>query len=300
MFKDIMEKVGGQAVIEGVMMRRADDIAVAVRLPDGKIKVRKDSLKKRKGFWKKPFFRGIINLWDMMYIGVKALLWSADQQLDEHEKITKKEIGFTLAVTILFALLLFKGVPYLVASLLGLKEAAKPLLFNVVDGVMRGLIIFGYMLVIAQFKDVRRIFQYHGAEHKAIYCYEAGKKLDVKNVSKYSTKHPRCGTSFIILVLAIAIVMFALLSLLIPLVIPGFRDLSLFYQILISFPIRVLFLFPIAGISYELLKLTAKYPKNIVVKAISWPGLLLQKITTKEPSKKQIEVAIKALKAVLG
>lgn len=293
------EAVGGQAVIEGVMMRNKNKVATAVRLPDGKIKLKKDKIKKRHEFWKAPFLRGIINLWDMMYIGVKTLLWSADQQLDKHEKIKKHEIVFTLIFTFAFALLLFKGVPYFLASLLGFKEAESPLYFNIIDGAIRALIFFLYVLVISRFHDINRVFQYHGAEHKAVYCYEAKKKLTVKNVMRYSTKHPRCGTSFIILVLVIAIISFASLSVIIQNAIPGFSDLEFWKQILILFPSRVLLLLPIAGISYEALKLTAKHPNNILVRLLSKPGLLVQKITTKEPDEKQIETAIKALKAVV-
>ena len=291
--------VGGQAVIEGVMMRKENKVATAVRLQNGKIKIKKDRLKKRGKFWKIPFFRGVIALWDMLFIGVKTLLWSADQQLDKHEKITKKDTIITLIIAFIVGILLFKALPYLLTSLFGLKESKTPVLFNIIDGGIRGLIVLSYIFIISRMKDIGTIFRYHGAEHKSIYCYESGKKLTIDNIKKFSTKHPRCGTSFILLVLIISIFVFSVLSPIVRIVYAGFLDLSFFIQIVILFPLRILFIPVIAGISYEILKLTAKFPKNIIVRILAKPGLLMQRITTKEPNKKQIEVAIKALKSVL-
>jgi len=293
------DNVGGQAVIEGVMMRNKSRVATAVRLPDGKINIKKDKIRKRHSIWRWPFFRGVINLWDMLFIGTKSLLWSADQQLEEHEKITKKEIVFTLMITFSMTVLFFILLPYILTLFSGVKEEINPILFNLIDGVIRGIFVLGYIYIISNFKDIKKVFRYHGAEHKTVYCYEAGKKLTAKNVKKFSTKHPRCGTSFIILVLVISILIFSVLPSLVMLVEPGFLGMGFWTQKLILFPLRLLFIPVIAGISYEGLKLTGKYPDNIIVKWIAKPGLLLQKITTKEPNKKMIEVAIKALKAVL-
>ncbi|MBD3354381.1 DUF1385 domain-containing protein [Candidatus Woesearchaeota archaeon] len=294
-----MSNVGGQAVIEGVMMRNKGKVATAVRLPNGKIKIKKDRVRKRHAVWTWPFFRGVINLWDMLFIGTKSLLWSADQQLDEHEKITKKDIFFTLLLTFSFAVLFFIALPYVLTLFSGVKEEISPVLFNLIDGIIRGVFVLGYIYIISHFKDIKRVFRYHGAEHKTVYCYEAEKKLNVKNVKKFSTKHPRCGTSFIILVLIISIFIFSFLPLLAKLIYQGFLMLGFWKQKLILFPLRILSIPVIAGISYEGLKLSGKYPDNIIVKWIAKPGLLLQKITTKEPDKKMIETAIKALKAVL-
>ncbi len=293
------DNVGGQAVIEGVMMRKKSKVATAVRLLDGNIKIKKDRIRKRHSLWTWPFFRGVINLWDMLFIGTKSLLWSADQQLEEHEKITKKDIVFTLLLTFSMALVFFIALPYFLTLFSGVKEEVSPVLFNLVDGIIRGIFVLGYIYIISKFKDIKKVFRYHGAEHKTVYCYESGKKLTVKNVKKFSTKHPRCGTSFIILVLIISILVFSFLPLLAKWIHPGFLGLGFWSQKLILFPLRLLFIPVIAGISYEGLKLSGKYPDNMVVKWIAKPGLLLQRITTKEPNKKIIEVAIKALKSVL-
>jgi uncharacterized protein YqhQ len=291
--------VGGQAVIEGVMMRNNEKVATAVRLANGKIRIKKDTVPKRSRIWKLPLFRGIINLWDMLILGMKTLIWSADQQLGKKEKISKKELFFSLSFAFITAIGLFVALPYFLAGIFGVKEQDSPIIFNLIDGILRALFVIIYILAISMMKDVRRLFEYHGAEHKAVFCYEAKKSLTFENVKKFSTKHPRCGTSFIFLVLLISIIIFSVIPSLAKLTYPAFIALAFIAQKMILFGIRILFIPVIAGVAYEALKLTAKYPKNIFVKIIAKPGLLFQNITTKEPDKKQIEVAVKALKKVL-
>ncbi|MDP7116477.1 MAG: DUF1385 domain-containing protein [Candidatus Woesearchaeota archaeon] len=286
-----MELLGGQAVIEGVMMKGKTHIAIAVR-KKGKIVTKKDRFvsitKKYKPLgW--PFIRGIVNLFEMMVVGVKALDWSANQALDEAEE--EEFSGWHLAVSIIlafaFALFLFKFIPLGLTTLLHKNNfiGSSRLLFNLIDGAIRIGIFTLYIYLISLWNDMHRLFQYHGAEHKAVLCYEAKKPLTVKNVQKFSTLHPRCGTSFIIFVFLIAILVFSLIS------------VEMNFALLFFF--RFLLVFPIAGIAYELLRYSALMRSKAFFKLIITPGLAFQRLTTKEPTNKQVEVSIASLKLIL-
>src|SRR3989338_6401060 len=245
------QTIGGQAVIEGVMIKSKERIATAVRKND-KIVVKKQnwkSLTTKNKLLNLPIIRGVIILFEMMYVGMKALTWSAQQQEDKKEKISNSEIFLTISISIIAT-----------------------------------IILFGYIIIISFFKDVKRIFQYHGAEHMAVYCYEAGLKLTPKNCQRFQTMHPRCGTSLIVLVIAISIILFSLIK------------SQLWY---VNILLRIVLIPLIAGIGYELTKLTAKYSNNKFLRFLIYPGILTQKITTQKPDVKQIEVAIAAVKAVL-
>ena len=291
--------VGGQAVIEGVMIRGQTHYSVAVR--KGKQIVSKiSSIKKKKySFLKWPFIRGFVNLAEMLSIGIKSLMWSAHQASPEEEKIGKKEFMFTILVSVGFAIIFFIALPYFLTSLAGLTEEKKPILFNLVDGFIRILIFLIYLFLISLIKDIKILFQYHGAEHKAIHCYEKGKKLNVANIKKFTTLHPRCGTSFLLIVFAVSIFVFSFLPSLVLFFYKDFSNLVLILRKVILFLLRILLIPVIAGISYEILKLSDKKQDNLLFKIISMPGLLLQKITTKEPTAKQIEVAQYSLKKLL-
>tara|TARA_Y100000310_G_C20605280_1_gene775173 strand:- start:184 stop:1008 length:825 start_codon:yes stop_codon:yes gene_type:complete len=272
-------EVGGQAVIEGVMMRNKEKFAVAVRLPDGGIKVRKQKSSKFPKIFNVFFIRGIIGLIFTLADGIKALVWSSNQQLKKEEQITKREIIITITLSMIFAVLLFVGLPFLTAHII----YSEGVWFNVLDGIFRVILFLGYLLAISKMKDVKILFSYHGAEHKAIYCYENKKPLTIDNVKKFSRFHPRCGTSFLFIVLILSIAVFSLIT----------------GSWVIKLVGRILLLPVIAGIGYELIKLSYKFYKNPIVKAIVAPGLWLQRITTHEPNDKQLEVGIKALKAVV-
>lgn len=275
--------IGGQAVIEGVMMMNMDMFSIAT-IRDGKIKVKKEkknSITKRHKWLAWPFFRGIISLYEMLVIGFKALHYSQNEAFDEDEPLTKKE----LIITILFAIALTVGLFIVLPLFLtGLVSKGQGFIFNAIDGVFRIAIFIIYLSAISLMKDVRRVFEYHGAEHKAVNCYESGKELTVKNCQTFSTVHRRCGTTFIMIVLVLSIIIFSL--------VPA----PLWYHKLLT---RIFFMPVIAGLSYELLKLGAKYEKNIFLKAMTYPGLLIQKLTTREPDDTQVKVAIAALKKVL-
>ncbi len=276
--------VGGQAVIEGVLMKNGPKIAIAVRRPDKKISVKKENtppISDKIKFLGWPFFRGTVNLIEMMVLGIKALNYSANESLGESEEKIKT---WEFVLTTIFAVGVAVGLFILLPLYLTKVTQTQGILFNLIDGVIRVAIFVGYIMLISLMKDVRRLFEYHGAEHKTVHCYEHGKKLTPANVKKYSTAHRRCGTTFLLIVLMISIAIFSLI------VTDNFW---------IKFAGRVVLMPVIAGISYELLKLGAKFPKNILINIIVWPGMMLQRLTTREPDKKQIEVAIAAFKAVV-
>ena len=272
-------EVGGQAVIEGVMMRNKEKFAVAVRLPDGRIKVKKDKSSKFPKIFQIFFIRGVVGLAYTLADGIKALVWSSNQQLGEEEQLSKKEVIITILFSLLFAILIFVAVPFFSAQYIH----SEGIWFDILDGGFRVILFLGYLGIISLMKDVKTLFKYHGAEHKTIACYEDKKALTVKNVKKYSRFHPRCGTSFLFLVLILSIILFSLIS-------------GAWW---IKFLGRIVLLPVIAAIGYELIKLSGKFPNNPIIKVIIAPGLWLQRITTKEPSDKQISVGINSLKAVL-
>ena len=290
--------MGGQAVIEGVMIRSPKSNVIAVRKNNG-IKIKKEKIKQRKGFYKLPIIRGFFNLLDMLVRGMRAISWSANQQLEKKEKISKREMVFSILFAILFGLGLFVALPYFLTNFIGYYEETKPLLFNLIDGIIRIAVFLLYIVAISLMKDVRILFQYHGAEHMSIHCYEKGKRLDVENIKKFPTLHPRCGTAFIMIVMVVAVLTFSIITPIILTTFPQLLDMGNLPRKIILFFIRISLLPLIAGLSYEFLKFSAKFEHNPIMKVFIWPGLLMQKITTKEPNKKQIEVAMAAVKKVL-
>ncbi|MBW2976795.1 DUF1385 domain-containing protein [Candidatus Woesearchaeota archaeon] len=291
--------IGGQAVMEGVMIRSPRYNVVAVR-KNKKITAKKEKLKQRKSkFFKMPVVRGFFNMIDMLVIGMRSLMWSAEQQAEEDEKITKPEITFTVIFSVLIAIGLFIALPYFLTTIIGVREETKPIVFNLIDGVLRVAVFLLYIIGISLIKDVKVLFQYHGAEHKAVNCYEKGCKLDLKNAKKFSTLHPRCGTAFIMIVLVVSIIVFSLIAPAMIYFFPSLAVMHIFPRKIILFFIRLAFIPLIAGISYEFLKLSAKYEHNPLMRLFILPGLLMQRITTKEPNKKQLEVAIEAVRKIL-
>jgi uncharacterized protein YqhQ len=274
--------IGGQAVIEGVLMKNDERVAIAVRRPDNTISVKKEKMapvSKRIKFLGWPFFRGTVNLVEMLIMGIKSLNYSANEAMGEEEKISNKEFAVTTIIACVVAVGLFILLPLYLTKLTG----TKGIVFNLIDGVVRIALFVAYVFAISFMTDVKRLFEYHGAEHKTVHCYEEGKALTVANVKKYGTAHRRCGTTFLLIVLAVSIIVFSFI---------------VSESFIVKLAARIVLLPVIAGISYELLKLGAKFPDSTVLNTLVWPGMMLQKMTTKEPDKKQIEVAIKALKAV--
>ena len=276
--------IGGQAVIEGVMMKGPTRIATAVREPSGNIAVRVEpvhSLGDRFPLLKKPLLRGVIALGEALVYGIRALSFSAQAAGEEGEELSSKEIALTMLAAFGLAVLLFVVLPTYATKFIQ-SVVSEPYLLNLFEGVLRLTIFFTYVGVISSLSDIRRVFQYHGAEHKTIYAYEAGIPLEIESIRKYSRLHPRCGTNFLLIVMVVCIFMFAFL---------GWPDLWL--RILS----RVVLLPLVAGISYEIIRFAGSCD-NPLVAMLMKPGLWLQYMTTREPSDDQIEVAVRALEAV--
>jgi uncharacterized protein YqhQ len=296
-----MEKIniGGQAVIEGVMMRAPRSVAIAVRRPSGEIVVRKEEavpLSERFPVVKLPIVRGAIALFVSLIIGIKALNFSANEAMVEEETGQKEEgkkeelsswaMAGTMAVAFGFGILLFFILPLYLTKLLVPIIGSSNIVFNLVDGVIRVAVFLLYIWAISRMKDIQRVFQYHGAEHKSIFAFEAGEELSVDNVRKYSCLHPRCGTSFLLIVMLVSIGIFSLIPKLWP-----------FY---LKAGSRIILLPLIAGVSYELLKWSAKNDHSRLVRMVIAPGLALQRLTTREPDDSQIEVAIRSMEEALA
>lgn len=282
-----MNSVGGQAVIEGVMMRNGNKIAVAVR-KGKKIILKKEKIKSitEKKPWGFPVIRGAVGLFETLGIGIKTLNWSADFATGEENKKQSAWLFVTaIIIATAFALVIFKLIPLGIAQFFSKLGFDSRLSFNLVEGAAKIVILVAYIGVLGKMKDVKVLFQYHGAEHKAVNCYEAKKPLTVANAMKFSTIHPRCGTSFILFVLLISIVVYIFVPM----------NFSFGFKL----AARLVLLPLIAGIAYEFLKFSAKHQGNAVMKALMKPGLLLQGLTTREPTKKQMEVSIRALKEVI-
>jgi uncharacterized protein YqhQ len=278
--------VGGQAVLEGVMMRGVSTWAVATR-KDGEIAVESNpvvSWAARHRALRWPVIRGVVALGQSMQIGFKALEVSANRQNPEQEPVTRTQWAFTIAAALALAIGLFFVVPVVLTSLVK-GWLGSSLLFWLVEGLVRTAIFLGYLVVLSRLPDLRRLFQYHGAEHKVISAYEAGLELTVPHAQRFSRLHPRCGTSFLLVVMIVAIFVFA------PVGLPAW------YILLAT---RVLGVPLVAGLSFELIKFAGRNRGRGWVQAIIWPGMQLQKLTTREPDDEQVAVAIAALEAVLA
>jgi uncharacterized protein YqhQ len=286
---------GGQAVMEGVMMRGRRNMAVAVRAPNGEIAVYHEPLKT--GKWTErarplPFIRGVFMLWDTMVLGMRSLVFSANVGLIEgnvrenreaaEDDLTGTALWVTVGISILFSIGLFFVLPLAMTGFLD-RYIASDTLSNVVEGIIRLVILVGYMLLIGRMHDIKRVFAYHGAEHKTINAYEAGDKLTVENVRKHSISHPRCGTGFLLVVVLLSIFVFALL---------GRPDW--FWRI----SSRIFLVPVIAAMAYEFIRLTAQYYENVLVKLIVAPSMALQRLTTRTPDDSMLEVAIVSFKRV--
>ena len=300
--------IGGQAVLEGIMMKNQDKYAVAVRKPNQEIEVKVDKYKsfcEGKKILSLPFVRGIFNFVDSMVLGIKTLMYSSEFYEEEEEvqedtladkavKSVFKEkaedvlMGLTVLFSVFFSVALFIVLPYLISEFMkNSLEIRSNTALSVVEGVVRIAIFILYIVLISLMKDIKRTYMYHGAEHKCINCIEDGKELNVANVRTSSRLHRRCGTSFLFLVMFISIVAFILVSSLMP------ADVGKLFKIVV----RLLLIPVIAGISYEVLRLAGKND-SLIVRMISAPGMALQKLTTKEPDDEMIEVGIASVEAV--
>ncbi len=304
--------IGGQAVIEGVMMRGPKEIATAVRIPEGEIVVDKkpvSSITQKLKFLKLPILRGVVSFIESLIIGTKSLMYSAEffdieeeedkkkkeaMSEEERQKLEKKEskmktvaIYGSVVFALIFGVALFMLLPGflidLVRKLIPTDFAGANIVATLVEGIVRISIFLIYVALVSLMKDIRRVFEYHGAEHKTIFCYESGEELTVENARKFSRLHPRCGTSFLLIVMVVSIILFSFIT---------------WENMWLRLGIRLLLLPVVAGISYEIIKLAGR-SKSKIMRLVSLPGMWLQKITTREPDDSQLEVAIASLKAVL-
>ncbi len=315
--------IGGQAVIEGVMMRSPNAFVVAVRKPDGEIRLRRDQwfgLSQKLSFLKKPFLRGVLVLVETMANGIVSLNYSANIAMDEEnkkealkkgmseseyeaKKKSKEKVSFETFVSIAFSFVfgigLFVFLPHALTAVIekysGAKWDLQSWQFHAVDGTIKAFIFLSYVYAISFLPDIKKVFQYHGAEHKSISTFEAGEELTIENARKYPTFHPRCGTTFIFFLMFVSIILFAIIFAIIPIGVNSPVVLKHIYAMLF----KVVLTFPIAGVSYELIKFVGKDPNSVIGKIMSYPGKLLQRLTTKEPDDRQLEIALASIKAVL-
>lgn len=277
---------GGQAVMEGIMMRSKNHLVICVRQPNSEIISKTEtlhSLSEKYKFLKVPFLRGILALFETLYSGVKGIYFSANAAFNEDEQeeeiLSSKEIAVVVAFSVLLSILLFSVVPYFLTSL----SFEGGIIFNIVEGGIRLSFLLAYLFIVSMIGDFKRIFQYHGAEHAAINAYEAGVELNIENTRRFSRFHSRCGTSFLLIVTVISIFFFSLIT-------------SPDYFVRLSY--RILLIPVISAVSYEILRLSDKYKDSRIVKVLVAPGLLLQRFTTRPPDDQMLEVAIKAVKEV--
>jgi len=278
---------GGQAVMEGVMMRSKDHMVVCVRQPNNEIVTKTEelhSLSEKYSFLKLPFLRGILALFETLYSGIKGIYFSANaafgEDENEEEVLSPIEIAVVVAFSIGLSILLFSVTPFFLTSLLNFGGGV---LFNIVEGIVRLSFLLAYLAAVSLVGDFKRIFQYHGAEHTAINAYESGVELNVENARKYSRFHARCGTSFLLIVTLISILFFSIMP-------------SSTYLMRLAY--RIVLIPVISAVSYELLKLSDKYRNSRIMRVLVAPGLALQHLTTRQPDDDMIEVAIKAVKEV--
>jgi uncharacterized protein YqhQ len=278
---------GGQAVIEGVMIRGRRTVALACRKPNGDIYRYREPLRSplvRSRMARLPFVRGVVVLWESLDYGIRMLMRSAEVQLDQEEQLGKGGNTLIMGLALGGALLLFIGVPYLATSL---ARAVIPssIVLNVTEGLIRLALLVGYLIAISFLPDVRRVFAYHGAEHMTIHAFEHGDPLTPERIDPYPTAHPRCGTAFLLLVVVVSIVIFAFL----PRV-----------NLLVDLVVRLALVIPVASISYEALRLGAAHERSPVMRLLVAPGLLLQRITTRRPDARMIEVAVASLEEAIA
>jgi uncharacterized protein YqhQ len=283
-----MGDIGGQAVIEGVMMRSGDLWSVAVRTPENDIVVRNNRIRKLPRILKLPLIRGVVALIQALSIGISALLYSAEASGHEEERPSSLALTMTVLAAFVIGILLFLLLPLYATRLMGIFYGSineSSLVFNLVDGILRVFVFLAYIVIIGMNDDIKRVFQYHGAEHMAVNAHEAGEELNPENVEKYGVLHARCGTSFLLMVMIMSILVFSMIP----------KE----WPLIEKFLSRIVLIPLIAGMSYEFVKYSSKRLNNPFVRAVAVPGLWLQRLTTGRPSRDQVEVAIRALQEVL-
>ena len=299
------QTVGGQAVIEGVMMRAKDNLAIAIRKSDGEIvtELRPWFSLVRHPLLKKPFLRGFPVLMETMVNGIKALNFSAMHAAEDDEddgELTTWHLVLTMVLALGAALGLFVVLPHFLSvgmEQLDLAGDVDSLSFHIWDGFIKMVIFVGYILAISYIPDIRRVFQYHGAEHKVIWTWEAGRDLSPESTRFYSRLHPRCGTAFLLFVLVVSIMLYAIL---VPYLLTFYVPENYIVKHLYIVSMKLFLMIPVSCVAYEMIRFAGKYSKSLLCKIMCWPGLMMQLLTTKEPDDSQIEVAIAALRCAVN
>ena len=293
--------IGGQAVLEGVMMRGKHNWAVAVRKPSGEIHVEDHGLRTAVSKHPKlgaPIIRGVVGLYESIVLAMKAFAISAEHAGEtEEEKLTSKEIAISMALGVGLAILLFIVLPAVLTNLLVGQATERPLAWNIVDGVLRVVAFVAYVWAISRVSDIQRVFAYHGAEHKTIHAYERGLPLDAEVIQRYQTMHVRCGTSFLFMVMIISVFVYSAAPL--TAITYWIAGDSWTLTLIVAILLRILLLPLIAGLAYEVIKWAGRAPDNLAVRIVLWPGLQLQRMTTREPDDGMVEVAVTAMKRVI-
>lgn len=293
--------IGGQAVLEGVMMRGKHNWAIAVRKPDGEIHVEDHELKTAvttHPWLGKPIIRGIWGFYETIVLAMKAFEVSAAYAGEtEEEQLSAKEISFAMLLGVGMAVLLFIVAPALVTNWTVGSASEKPFTWNLVDGVLRLVAFFAYIWGVSRISDIQRVFGYHGAEHKTIHAFEHGLPLEAPVIQKYSTQHVRCGTSFLLMVMVIALFVYSLFP--VKAIVASMGVDAKWATLAVAIGIRIVFLPLIAGLAYEVIKWAGRHADQPLVRVLLWPGLQLQRMTTREPDDSMVEVAVEAMKRVV-
>jgi uncharacterized protein YqhQ len=294
--------IGGQAVIEGVMMRGKYNWAVAVRTPSGAIHCEAHDLSTavgRKPWLAKPVVRGVVALYDTVSLAMKAIGISASYSGEsEDEQLSDREVGFVMIFGVILAVGLFIVLPYVATNLLVGRIQDEPFVWNLVDGVLRLLVLFGYIYLISRMKDIKRLFAYHGAEHKTIHAYEHGVPLEPAEVQRFGTAHVRCGTSFLLMVMVVALVVY----LFVPLraILSALGVTNPIAMTALTLGIRIMLLPLIAGLAYEVIRYAGRHENTGFVRVLLWPGMQLQRMTTAEPDDSMVEIAVAAVRPIIA
>lgn len=294
--------IGGQAVLEGVMMRGKRNWAIAVRMPDGGIHVEDHDLKTAvtdHPWLGKPIIRGIWGFYETIVLAMKAFEISAAFAGEtEEEQLSAKEISMAMFFGVVLSVVLFIIAPAFITNWLVGPASEEPFMWNLVDGVLRLVAFFLYIWGVSRLKDIQRVFGYHGAEHKTIHAYEHGLPLEAPVIQRYTTQHVRCGTSFLLMVMVVALIVYSLIP--VKAIVAGLGMEAKWATLFVAIMIRIIFLPLIAGLAYEVVKWAGKSPENPFVRVLLWPGLQLQRMTTRQPDDSMIEVAVAAMQAVIA
>lgn len=296
--------IGGQAVLEGIMMRGKHNWAIAVRQPNGEIHLEEHDLKtavSKRSWLGKPVIRGVVTFYETIVLAMQAFAVSAEYAgmgEEEGDKLTTREISFSMVLGLALSIVLFIVAPALVTSWVVGPATARPFLWNLFDGVLRVFVFFGYIWAVSRVKDIQRVFAYHGAEHKTIHAFEHHLPLETDEIQRFETLHVRCGTSFLLMVMFIALILYSLVPMKAILAAAGLD--AAWAVTLLAILIRIILLPLIAGLAYEVIKWAGRMPDNPIVKVVLWPGLQLQRMTTRQPDDSMVEIAVAAVQPIIA